>query len=197
MSSENNPLTRELIMGVPWVQERVKSVAEIRRQVPEAEPVWDEKRDAMDTWRKVLRTAGDDPVVILEDDITLTANWRTRVEAAIKEHPDSIIQFFSMRKADLTKGSRWEPGRTFMMNQCYYLPATYARQLLDYSQGWEQANPEYRTGYDITMARWMQENKLRYWVNVPSLVQHRAWKSEIQPKRPRNRQSSTFETPES
>lgn len=185
-------MTRVLVMGVPWVQERVRSVAEIISHVPDVETVWDRNHDAMDTWRLVLDTAGFDPVVILEDDVELTDDWRTKVEEAVSHHPDHIIQFFSMRKADQTTGSRWEPGRTFSMNQCYYLPARVAHHLLQYSQDWAERFPEHPTGYDLLMGQWMKENKLRYWLHVPSLVQHRNWRSEINPKRSGARQSKTF-----
>lgn len=147
----------------------------------------------MDTWRMVLEAARLDPVIILEDDVILTPSWREKIEEVIAAHPDDIIQFFSMRKADLTVGSRYEPGRTFMMNQCYYLPADVAAHLRDFSVGWEELYPADANGYDILMAKWMQATGRKYWLHVPSLVQHRDWRSEIHERRPRNRQSKTFE----
>lgn len=186
--------TRTLIQAVPWLPERTRRAVELRTAAGEANTqiVWDEKQDAFHTWQLVLTAAGQDAVVVLEDDVRLTDSWRSKVEEAIAEHPDHIIQFFSMRGSDLTVGSRFEPGRTFLMNQCYYLPAGYAAALLDFSQRWVEENPNFKTGYDIAMARWMQLNRIKYWIHVPSLVQHEAWRSEINPRRPRNRQSGTF-----
>lgn len=183
--------TRTLIMAIPWDQRRVRRAIELKKSTG-GEIVWDQERNAMATWRSVLREAGEDPVIILEDDIHLAPRWRERVEHVIEEIPNSVVQFFSLRKRDLTEGSRWEPGRTFMMNQCYYLPQGVAARLLEYSEGWEENNPENVTGYDILMARWMQETGQRYWLHVPSLVQHEPWRSEIQPRRPVNRQSPSF-----
>lgn len=185
-------MTQVLIMAVPWEQSRVKRAVELSRETG-GQIVWDKDRVAFHTWRDVLRTAGDDPVIILEDDIELTENWSTKVEDVISDHPDDVIQFFSMRGDDVKIGSRREPGRTFLMNQCYYLPAGVARQLLDYTDDWEQRRPDEPTGYDIAMAEWMQRTKRTYWLHVPSLVQHKPWRSEIHPRRPRNRQSGTFQ----
>lgn len=185
--------TNTLIMAVPWVTRRAKAAVELSKTTG-GMIVWDQDMHAFHTWRSVLRHAGSEPVIILEDDVILGEDWRNRAEAVIADgHTADVIQFFSMRAADLTVGSRYEPGRTFVMNQCYYLPAHAAEQLLEFCEGWEETNPDYKTGYDIAMGRWMQETGRKYWLHVPSLVQHRDWKSEINHKRPRNRQSRTFQ----
>jgi hypothetical protein len=138
-----------------------------------------------------MLTIGDGPAVVLEDDVILCRDWRSRVEAVIGEHPDVVIQFYSNRAADLTVGSRWEPGRTFLMNQCYYLPPDVALPLHAYTEHWAETSNT-PTEYDRAMARWMSETKRRYWLHVPSLVQHLPWRSQIHPRRPRTRQSRTF-----
>lgn len=184
-------MTQVLIMAVPWSRERHDHAWTLAEQSG-GEIVWDTTHHAFDTWRTVLAVAGQSPAVILEDDVDLTDNWRWKVNAAIAGHRDDVIQFFSMRGDDLTVGSRWEAGRTFLMNQCYYLPAGVAADLLEYTDDWETKHPEHPTGYDIAMAEWMKMTKRRYWLHVPSLVQHKPWRSEINKRRPRNRQSKTF-----
>lgn len=183
--------TRTLIMAVPWEEERAARARELQAQTG-GEIVWDETRNAFDTWRKVLRTVGDGPALILEDDVRLVPGWRKRVEAALEGHRDHVVQFFSMRKKDQTEGSRWEPGRTYSMNQCYYLPAGEARELLNFSKDWVRRNPENPTGYDLAMAASMASRGVHYWLHAPSLVQHERWVSQINPRRPRHRQSKTF-----
>lgn len=157
-------------------------------------PTWivDQKRDAMDTFIRSLEAAGTGRVVHMEDDILLCKDFEVKINAAILEHPSSVIQFFSMRGADLTQGSRWEPGRTFLMNQCFYLPEGYSADLLEFAHGWTRYQ-EHPTGYDILMQDWLKSRKERYWLHVPSLVQHRDCKSEISPRRSSRRQSTTFE----
>lgn len=184
-------MTRTLIQAVPWLPERTKRAITLS-QLTDGEIVWDQKKNAMDTWRLVMAAAGDDAVIVLEDDVELAENWRERIEAAIAERPLQVIQFFSMRGADLTVGSRYEPGRTFLMNQCYYLPEGYARQLLEFADGWEERTSKHPWGYDIAMATWLQGRKEKYWLHVPSLVQHEPWESQIDTRRPRRRQSATF-----
>lgn len=187
-STHNTPT---FIMAVPWVEERRERAEDLKRET-QGKIVWDTDHHAFHTWRSVLKALGSKPGIIIEDDVVLAPNWRNRIEDVIREHPDEVIQFFSMRGADLTVGSRSEPGRTFMMNQCYYLPAGAAKQLLDFTEDWDHVGQENPTGYDVAMAEWMKVTKRRYWLHVPSLVQHEPWRSEINSRRPRNRQSETF-----
>jgi hypothetical protein len=183
--------TPTFVMAVPWVEERKERAIELATET-QGLVVWDETHNAMDTWRKTMGALGKKAGIVLEDDVVLADGWRDKIEAVIEQHPNEVIQFFSMRGADLTVGSRYEPGRTFMMNQCYYLPAGAAEELLEFSHNWETEHPEYKTGYDILMSEWMRQEGLRYWLQVPSLVQHERWTSEINSKRPRTRQSKTF-----
>lgn len=185
-------LTRVLVMAVPWDVDRVRSVRDIRAQVPEVEIVWDQHHSVQETFLRTLDTAGDDPVVIVQDDVVLAGQWREKVEAVIAEHPDAVCQFFSLRKADLEKGARWEPGRAYLMNQCFYLPATYARQLHAFAQTWWEANPGH-TGDDTCISEWLRSRQEAYWHHVPSLVQHRDLSSVIGAGRSTRRQSPTFE----
>ena len=184
--------TPTYLMAVPWDPTRVKNVKGLVEQTG-ATVVWDQVQDSMETWMRMLRTAGEGPGIFLEDDIELTPNWRTKIEAAIAERPDDVIQFFSIRKKDLELGSRYEAGRNFSMNQCYYLPPGAASDLLAYAPGWLLDHPESPNAYDWVMRGWMQRDRRRYWMHVPSLVQHKKWRSVIDPRRSSGRASVTFE----
>lgn len=155
--------------------------------------VFDRRRDAMDTYLRALKAAGDGPSLHMEEDIILTVDFEKKVQAVIDSMPDKVIQFFSMRKADQTEGSRRD--RNFSMNQCTYLPGGYARELIRYSATWMGENPEHPTGYDIMLNDWLRSRKEWYWIHVPSLVQHRDGKSQIDPRRSSKRQSKTFVDP--
>lgn len=183
--------TPTFIMAVPWDLGRVRQTKALREQT-EATVVWDQQQDAMDTWMRMLDAAGDGPGIFLEDDIRLTENWREKIEAAIAERPGDVIQFFSMRKDDLTIGSRYDAGRNFSMNQCYYLPEGGARDLLEYAPTWLAEHPESPNAYDWVMRGWMQRDRRKYWIHVPSLVDHQAWPSVIDPRRSSGRKSKTF-----
>lgn len=184
-------MTPTFIQAIPWEPRRAAQARHLS-EVTDGTVVWDTTHHAFDTWRSVLTTIGNSAAIILEDDVIVCDDWRTKVEAVIREYPEVVIQFFSMRGDDLTVGSRWQAGRTFLMNQCYYLPEGAAKALLEYTQDWAQRHPEHPTGYDVAMAEWLKVTKQKYWTHVPSLVQHQPWRSEINPRRPRNRQSRTF-----
>lgn len=173
------------------MKERSEYVDYLRERLPEAKFVFDEKKDAMETFLRSLREAGDKPCINMEEDIILTANFLEKVEKVINERPDEVIQFFSMRKDDLTIGSRYDYGRNFMMNQCFYLPAGYSKLIHDYYDKWGRKE-EHPTGYDILIADFLKERKEKYWIHVPSLVQHRQCRSLINPRRSAFRQSLTF-----
>lgn len=139
-----------------------------------------------------LRLAGASPALHFEDDILLAENFLDRVHVAIDERPETVIQFFSMRKADLEIGSRLEPGRTFMMTQCFYLPAGYSAALLAHYPNWKDAD-KHVSAVDIFTADFLKSRREKYWIQVPSLVQHRQTVSIIDKRRSQFRQSLTFE----
>lgn len=182
---------RVVIMAVPWDTERVRNVKRMREQVPRAEVVWDEKHSIIDTFTRALGSVGDDPAVFLQDDVYLHPRWDEKVAEVLAEHAHDVCQFFSIRKADLALGSRYVPGRQYLMNQCFYLPSGAAADLRAFALSWWEANPEH-TGDDTCMALWLAASGRRYWHHVPSLVQHHEWKSAIDPRRSSKRQSPTF-----
>jgi GR25 family glycosyltransferase involved in LPS biosynthesis len=163
----------------------------LRKYLPEALILFDSTGNAMDTFLAAMVEAGDRPCVHMEDDIYITSNFMEKIEKALSERPLEVIQFFSMRGDDLKIGSRYDFGRTFMMNQCFYLPSGYSKMIYDYYPRWPQRD-YHKTGYDILIADFLKERKEKYYIHVPSLVQHRNCKSIINPKRPRFRQSKTF-----
>lgn len=139
-----------------------------------------------------LTLAGSAPALHFEDDILLAENFLERAHAAIAERPETVIQFFSMRKADLETGSRLESGRTFMMTQCFYLPAGHSAALHAHYPHWKDAE-KHVSAVDIFTADFLKSRKEKYWIHVPSLVQHRQTVSIIDKRRSQFRQSLTFE----
>lgn len=183
--------TPVIIMAVPFIPERLKNAVELKKATG-GEIVLDQKRSVMHTFTLVLEEAGQDPVIILQDDVYLAQDWRAKVEAVIAEHPTSVCQFFSLRKSDLEHGARWQPGSAYLANTCFYLPKGYAAELLEFTREWIEQNPEH-TGDDTCLSEWLASRKERYWHHVPSLVQHHVWKSAINDRRSSKRQSPTFE----
>lgn len=180
-------MTRKIVVAVP---SRPEFVRYLKTRIPDVEFCFDmEAVGAMQNTMNAWKMAGEDPVLMMEDDIILTVGFNERVEEEIQKRPNEIIQFFSMRSDDLTKGSRYD--RKFAMNQCYYLPKGYASLLLEYASNWSR---RYEAGayYDIMMDEFLRGRKEKYWIHVPSLVQHRDGKSMIHQSRSSKRQSKTF-----
>lgn len=145
-----------------------------------------------------LELAGCEATVQMDDDIILCYDFVSKIKKEIQKHPDSIIQFFSMRKDDITIGSRWVYGRTFMMNQCYYLPKGIAKEILDFIKEYETRadksfNIDETVPIDCLIALFLKSKKLKYWNVVPNLVDHRIGVSKINKRRSSKRQSLTFE----
>ncbi len=174
------------------MSEREECINYLKRHLPNAEYLIDVPGNAMSGFLEAMWTAGLDAAIHMEEDIYLTQDFRDKAEAIIDCHKDEVIQFFSMRQADIDIGSRYEPGRTFMMNQCFYLPAGYSKEILEYYPGWPQKEV-HKTGYDILIADFLKERKEKYFLSVPSLVDHRRGRSLINPRRPNSRQAKVFE----
>jgi hypothetical protein len=158
-------------------------------QLPDAEWCFDETKNAMYTFLRALRLAGNEPALHIEDDTLLSANFIETVTKVINQYPDNVIQFFSMRKADLEIGSRWDGN--FMMGQCFYLPAGYSKKLFDFWPDWK-GKEKHPTGLDTMVSDWLKTRREKYWLQVPSLVNHRECISVINPSRSKKRQSLTF-----
>lgn len=175
-------------------------VEELLQEIPQAIVNFDDfptadpyKSTAYRNWRRSLSLAGDSPVVMLEDDIILCDNFQSRIKEAIAERPDEVIQFFSMRKDDLLIGSRYLGGSSFLMLQCYYLPAGVAKGVWELSDSFAKDRPPNDLcPSDPCVAEYMRRNKMKYWLHVPNLVDHRVTKSRIDPRRSSKRQSKTF-----
>ena len=181
-------MTRIIIRAV---KERANYVDYLTENIPDAEICWDKERNAMSTFLDALRMAGDDPVVHMEEDALLAKDFRNRLEAEIAKQPERVIQFFSMRKGDLEVGSRWDG--SFLMGQCFYLPAGYSRLLLNFYSIWKERE-QHPTGLDTMVGHFLKKRKEKYWIHVPNLVDHRVGKSQIDPRRSSKRVSKTFQS---
>lgn len=179
-------MTRVIIRAV---KERQPYLDYLLDELPDAEVCYDTTRNAMNTFLDAVDLAGKDGVLYLEDDVILADQFRNRVESAISEMPQNVIQFFSMRKADLEIGSRWD--NNFLMAQCFYFPPGLSAELAKYAKTWAGYS-EHPTGLDTMICDFLRALKLKYWIHIPNLVDHRVGKSIIDPRRSSKRVSKTF-----
>ncbi len=184
-------MTRVIIRAVPWNIERAANARALKRATG-GRIVWDTTHDAYDTFLAALRFAAPGPAIHLEDDILLTSDWGRKVQEVIASHADEVVQFFSRRQADLTVGSRHCPGRDFLWATCFYVPGRLCQPMIDYCAHWEGRRPPPTTELDTSIGAFLADAREDYWLHVPSLVQHRRWKSVVRPGRSTHRQSATF-----
>lgn len=186
---------RVIIRAVPA---RKATVDYLQDRIPEAEVIWDHHGEGCwSTFLPALRM-GDGPTVHLEDDITLTRRFMIRVEAALAGHRSEVVQLFSLRaKDDQTIGSRYD--RKFMMTQAFYLPEGYGPRLarwIEHPNGGADHRAAHPCGIDTALDLWLRARHERYWLHVPSLVQHNVERSITDPRRSSRRQSPTFTDPD-
>lgn len=162
-----------------------------QEMIPNLMIIKDKTRNAYDTFQMALAQAYGSGAVHLEDDIILCKDFYNKITKIINEHPNDVIQFFSMRKDDLTIGTRYILGSKFLMGQCFYIPESLSKDLYIYSYNWERIK-EHPTGLDTMISDFLKLYKISYLNIVPNLVNHKCLKSRIDPRRSSKRQSLTF-----
>lgn len=193
-------MTRMIVRTVP-TNERKAYLNYLKLRIPHLEICTDLLYDfpipgqekSMRNMIEVFHMATRDPFVHLEDDIILTRDFIRKIETQIAAMPNTVIQFFSMRSADLTVGSRWD--NSYMMAQCTYFPFDFAPGFIDHYASWNY-RAQQSIGSDTMVQRYLRARKIKYWIHVPSLVQHREATSAIDVRRSRKRQSISFVDPD-
>ena len=163
----------------------------VHGKIPNLIELKDEDSDPMQNFMNALEAAEDDEAIHLEDDVILNDDFQLRAKEVIDANPNMVIQFFSMRKADLVIGTRVENGSTFLAAVCFYLPPKMSKGLRAYFPTWERLK-EHPTGLDLTIADYLKKTKQKYLVHCPNLADHRVGKSEIDSRRSSKRVSLTF-----
>lgn len=135
---------------------------------------------------------------MMEDDIILCRDFRKRFSGVLKEHNESVIQFFEKALAKVPPPRGWQNGANFFSCVCYYVPANVIELITDMDarrRFREEVFPKKHEpwGYpiDTYIAYVLKENKLKYWREIPYLVQHQDFKSTIG-NRSTKRQSKFF-----
>lgn len=163
----------------------------LSKKLPEAEMSVDFNSDSMGNFLSAMEMAGTEAVLHMEDDVVLADNFMEVVTREVEKRPLEVIQFFSMRGDDITTGSRYDRGGSFLASLCFYLPAGYSKKVKDYHKTWARLK-EHPTGFDLLVADFLKDRKEKYWICVPNPIDHVKGKSVINPRRSSNRVSKTF-----
>lgn len=111
-----------------------------------------------------LDSISDNDVVLMEDDIVLCRDFKNRIEKIISEHPNEIINFFSMPKDYYQSGYRY-----FAYNQCTYYPKEVLKDIVNrFKVKWKRTH--FNTTPENYILIYLRGKKV--FTYRPCLVQH-------------------------
>tara|TARA_R110000823_G_scaffold25723_7_gene75753 strand:+ start:176 stop:736 length:561 start_codon:yes stop_codon:yes gene_type:complete len=181
---------------ITTVPERSHYLDHFREKLSDPIFVYDEVRSAMDTFLRALAKVNNEPAFLFQDDAIIANNFEKQASPIVRDKPLSLIQFFSMRNADIDIGSRWD--NNFLMLQGIYIPPNMSAALIHFhSNYWVPNNCEGHkpvSALDSMVCSYLKKTKQKYWIVVPNLVDHKAGPSAIDSRRSStSRVSKTFE----
>lgn len=169
-----------VIQHVPG--ERSETITAILRAVPNALVVECDGRP-METFHRCLI---DMAHWHMEDDIVLAPDFAERATDLVRRLGSGVIRGFC------TGHHRaWMPASSYLYNQCTWLPDGAGSAISAFARQWPKLDA-HPTGFDLVIRDWMVANRMRYWLESPSLVQHHRGRSLLGP-RSRFRTSKTFD----
>lgn len=163
------------------------------RELKNFEVIEDIGYGAIPTFLKCLCNDEND-LLYLEDDVILCKDFKNELEKVFSElGKDNLIQLFSLKKV-ITKTTLMN-GSTYCGNVGFFIPKEMRLELVKYfNEVWSKSqcfkdNP---TAMDYLVRDFLKDNKYKYWLVVPNLIQHQEGKSVIDPRRSSKRQSLYF-----
>ena len=179
-------------------QQRIDNVGAMKTQLPPLKIIMSGRDGLFERFVSLFNlSSGFDGLVILEDDVRLCKDFQRRCEELILSKPYEVISMFESACSKGELHSEYRNGGRYQWNQCNYFPKSVCNELVKKSnveafRGW------YKTKYsvwtypsDTYIGYVLGKMKLKYWMQVPFLVQHLDFKSTLGP-RPTNRQSRFF-----
>jgi hypothetical protein len=184
---------RFIVRAVP---SRAEYINYLQKELPTAEWIIDhDYQGAMFTYLQALESLDNKSGILMEDDALLCSGFIKKAEEEIARRSFDFINFFSMRKADLEIGSRWYSDYT--CNVCTYIPEDHADKILVWHKKyWIPASYEGNkstSACDLFLRSYFKAHKIKCWIVVPNLIDHRIGKSAIDSRRSSKRISKTFE----
>lgn len=168
-----------------------RDISNIQKAVPQVRVVYDRIRNNYDTFRQGLKSAGNYPLVLMEDDIDLCENFQARVLEEINLRPNDFITFFSGGRNYYGSHYLDMTGMGIVWIQCFYYPPKMAAEFLRFTYLWRD-RVRYNTGTDRSLATFIRMNQYKCYQVIPNLVQHRQVVSEIYRGRSTHRTSPNF-----
>jgi GR25 family glycosyltransferase involved in LPS biosynthesis len=164
----------------------------MKSEIPELEVFTDSIGDGYGIFFEICRAINETGGVVLEDDVKLCKNFKSRLESIVGEKGrNEVISFFERPKKKLQ--TAYVGGSNFLWMQCIYLPPLLPKKIIAYHDEFKTNRPDQWTGMatDMLIAYTLVQEKIKYWRIRPTLVQHLPFDSVIG-SRPRNRQTHYF-----
>ena len=133
----------------------------------------DYEHKPVESFIKQLEIISEYDSVLLEDDVILCKDFKSRIEEVIKEYPDMIINFFTLPSNYFTTHITDTP---FKFNQCTYYPKGISKLI---AKGMKTKVKYHNCGYDLIEGWVIRELNISYVLPRPCLVQHIDSKSLI------------------
>lgn len=180
-------------------KQRIDNVSIMKEQIPSLQITMSGLDGLFERFINLFNLEHDSTgLVQLEDDVQLCKNFQNRCESLISRRSHEVISMFEsacQKKGELH--SEYRPGRVFAWNQCNYYPKEVCVELAK-QENVEEFKEWYWKHYstwtfpeDTYIAFVLRKLNLKYWMQVPFLVQHLDFKSALGP-RPTNRQTKYF-----
>lgn len=134
----------------------------------------DTEHKPVESFIKQLKTISNYDSVLLEDDVILCKDFKSRIEGVIKQYPKEVINFFTKPDFYFTTTKTLE---VFRSNQCTYYPKGVSNLIAECMLSFKDT----KTAYDIIEHWALQKLNLPHVQYRPCLVQHIDNKSIISP----------------
>jgi len=143
-----------------------RSLDESYEQIPYVRLIDSEHR-YIDFFIDQLERLGNDDFVLIEDDCVLCNDFKKRIEYAISQYPNKIINFFQHPGNGYFKTHE---SNSYLMNQCTYYPKNLTKKLAEKMRKFHLEFPKLSTDLVENLAlKELNETHIKY---RPCLVQH-------------------------
>lgn len=185
LNSKGEPVTppkqSELLSIVIMAHPRRRDMAEEVAKMLECPIVWDEKNNLWDTCSRAWKhgaSIGSEWVLILQDDVIPTSDFRAKVETFIKTHSerDCVFAFYTGAQSAGRITAAQKAGRDyfeagFIFNEvAICMRSTHVGSMVRWCDEREAKNDQYIT-------QWMRIARLKCVHSIPSFVDHREGES--------------------
>lgn len=179
--------------------ERAANVELMKEQIPELQVIVSNRENVFINHIDLFNLEDEyDGILILEDDVQLCRDFKAHVDEVLSRHPNELVSMFESACSKGELKSEYRNGRGFAWNQCNYYPKLicellYNPAMLPEFKEWFYSKPSNVWNYpiDTYIAYVLGKYKVKYWMEIPFLVQHLPLKSNFK-GRPLNRQSKYF-----